>query len=324
MALLIREATEADQPAVLALLAQAMQRPPDDRFAELLAWKHERSAFGPSYAWVAEDDGAVVGYRALLRWEFADGSGNPIHAARAVDTATDPRQQGKGIFRSLTMHAIDELRSRDVDFIFNTPNDQSRPGYLKMGWQPVGTLRPWIRPASLRHLPSIARSRVPASHFGERTTAGRPAAEVFSDDTATAALLASSTIADGRLRTHRTPAYLRWRYDEPLLGYRVAAISADLAEGVACYRLRQRGSVIEATIGDLLAPGQDRATRRRLVGEVLRSTGADYALVLGGGIAEAMLPLPGQGPTLVHRTVASEQPRPLDSWGLTMGDIELF
>ena len=48
---------------------------------------------------------------------------------------------GRGVFRALTMHALDELHARGVSFVFNTPNDQSRPGYMNMGWRPVGSTR---------------------------------------------------------------------------------------------------------------------------------------------------------------------------------------
>ncbi|MGK2947179.1 MAG: GNAT family N-acetyltransferase [Acidimicrobiales bacterium] len=320
----VRPATQADEPAVLALLAAAMDRPADDRFARLFRWKHQDSPFGASPAWVAEADGEVAGYRALLRWEF-DGPDGPQRAVRAVDTATHPEHQGKGIFRTLTLHALDEVAADGVAFVFNTPNDNSRPGYLKMGWEPVGTLRPMMRPAGLTRIPAIVRGRVPASHWGEPTTAGTTATEAFADDGATADLLASMAAPDDqRLRTRRSPAYLRWRYDADLLGYRVLPLGRDLQEGAACFRLRRRGTATEATIGDLLVPGASTTAERRLIRAVLRATGADYALVLGRSWRSGLLPVPGQGPTLVWRQLHGGQAPPLERWALTMGDIELF
>ncbi len=72
-------------------------------------------------------------------------AGEVLRAVRAVDTATDPDYQGQGLFTALTMHGLDEVRADGVDFVFNTPNDQSRPGYLKMGWQTVGELPVAVR-----------------------------------------------------------------------------------------------------------------------------------------------------------------------------------
>ena len=322
--LVVRPFEEGDRDAVDALLAAAMRREAeDDRFRQLLRWKHEDNPFGRSPAWVAVDRGAVVGYRAFLRWRF-EGQGRTWNAVRAVDTATDPRHQGRGIFRLLTLRGLEELTAAGVDFVFNTPNDQSRPGYLAMGWRLVGRLMPWVRPARLASLPALARSREPAAHWGEPCHAGVSAAEAFSDDAATAALLESCRRDDTRLRTERTAAYLRWRYDHELLGYRVLTLGADLAQGACCLRVRRRGSTLEATACDLLVPGNDHRARRALLAEAVRQTGADYALVLGAGAADGAVPIPNAGPTLVWRDVCSPDFPPLDRWDLTMGDIELF
>jgi hypothetical protein len=159
--------------------------------------------------------------------------------------------------------------------------------------------------------------------WGLPTEAGRRSEDVFVDDRATDELLDSAEASDG-LRTKRTAAYLRWRYDADLLGYRVLALGSDLAEGAACFRLRQRGSAVEATIGDLLVPDQLPSQRRRLIRAVLTATRADYALLLDGAASDVTAPLPGQGPTLVWRAVNAIERPPLEDWHLTMGDIELF
>ena len=55
------------------------------------------------------------------------------------------------------------------------------------------------------------------------------------------------------------------------------------------------------------------------------------ALLDGGGYAEqvsvpvrGLLPVPGQGPTLVWRDVTETTMPPADRWALALGDIELF
>jgi GNAT superfamily N-acetyltransferase len=311
---------------VLALLAAAMKRNPDDpRFATLLQWKHRENPFGPSPAWVAESDGEVVAYRAFLRWEF-EGAGRTWRAARAVDTATHPSHQGAGLFRRLTLHGLDALKADGVDFVFNTPNANSRPGYLKMGWSVVGRLRPSVR-VRPRSLVTVARARQPASHWGEATTAGVPADEAFADDAATGALLDACRRDDGRFRTRRTPAWLRWRNDAAVLGSRVLTLGRDVTEGACAFRVRRRGPALEATVADLLVPGDHPRARRSLLAAVQRTTGADAVLLLGARSGDRALRLPGQGPTLVHRRLA-EGPGTvapsLERWDLSMGDVELL
>ena len=64
-----------------------------------------------------------------MRWELIRGA-ERLRMVRAVDTATDPDHQGRGIFRRLTERALAELVSEGYDAVFNTPNNQSRPAYL--------------------------------------------------------------------------------------------------------------------------------------------------------------------------------------------------
>ena len=81
-----------------------------------------------------------------MRWEWK--CGNQVYRTfRAVDTATHPSHQGKGIFKKLTLKAVDVAIENGDNFIFNTPNDQSRPGYLKMGWEQIDKVKVALRPA---------------------------------------------------------------------------------------------------------------------------------------------------------------------------------
>ncbi len=184
----IRRAEPADRDAILALLATSLGREADPRYEQLFAWKHEENAFGPSPAWVATDGDRIAGFRVLMRWEFVDG-GRTVRAVRAVDTATHPDYQGRGIFTKLTRHGIEELRD-DVAFVFNTPNDQSRPGYLKMGWEVVGKLPTAVLPTHLDRIPRILTARVPAERWSTPSTAAEDAAEVLADTGAIEELLA--------------------------------------------------------------------------------------------------------------------------------------
>ena len=74
--------------------------------------------------------------------------------------------------RSSTLAAIDELRAESVAFVFNTPNDKSRPGYLKMGWHEVGRVPVSISLRRLQSIPRVARSMRPAVKWSEPTAVG--------------------------------------------------------------------------------------------------------------------------------------------------------
>jgi GNAT superfamily N-acetyltransferase len=321
--LLNRRATDADRPAILEVLRRSLGREMDDRYEALFAWKHLENAFGPSPAWVACDGDRIAGFRTLMRWEFETASGR-FRAVRAVDTATDPDYQGRGIFRTLTLHAVDELREEGVDFVFNTPNDQSRPGYLRMGWQIVGQLPTLVRPTRWHRIARIARARVPAARWSTPTTAGEDAAAVLNDTPALTALLAARAGAGAGVRTVTTPEYLRWRFGTPLLGYRAVVAPGGLERGVALFRLRARGPSQEAALVAVLTRAGDRRTAGALVRAVARAAPADYVLALGRGPVApgGMVRLPKTGPLLTWRPVATD--RPPTGWDVTLGDIELF
>ena len=211
----VRQATDDDLPAVLELLQASLGWVPDDAYERFFAWKHHQSPFGRSPAWVAVDPDAgdrVVGFRTVSRWQFARGDAT-VPAVRAVDTATHPDYQGRGIFSLLTRQALDELRAAGVAFVFNTPNDRSRPGYFKMGWQLVERLPVASTPRSPLSLLRLARARTPADKWSAPTDAGVPVSEVLADAEATTALLAAARPDDDRLRTLHTPALpeLAWR-----------------------------------------------------------------------------------------------------------------
>jgi hypothetical protein len=168
------------------------------------------------------------------------------------------------------------------------------------------------------------RGRAPASLWAEPCGTGETAADAFADDAAVERLLAAADPNDDHLRTVRSAAYLRWRYNHELLGYRVLTLGADLEEGACCFRLRTRGAATEATICELLVPGHDRGARRALIRRVLRQTGADYGMLLGGRPADALVPLPGSGPMLVWREVCEDEMPTRAAWDLSLGDIELL
>lgn len=317
----VRRAKPEDDASALAMLRTALKKGDDPHYQAFLEWKHKENAFGVSPAWVALHEGRVVGYRTFLRWRFITDQGKEVTAVRAVDTATDPAYQGLGIFRTLTLRGVAELTLDGDGIVFNTPNDQSRPGYLKMGWSearrlPVGLLP---RPTSLR---KVLAARVPADLWSQPSTVGLSAADALSDRRVADALLAHAPTKG--FRTKRSPEYLAWRTSLRPLHYRLVLLSErDPAEGGIVVRLRRRGAALEAAVIEELVPNY--VSGARLVARVLKETGADYAIGLRTGPSAGLLPVPvrGMGPLLTTRPLAAAPPEP-SAWALTLGDVELF
>jgi len=324
--LTVRAATPVDRPAVIELCRASLGWKAGDPNEAFFAWKHDDNPFGASPAWVAvAPDGALVGLRVFLRWRFRAPGGEVIEAVRAVDTATHPDWQGRGIFTRLTLGALPEIGEGGVGVVFNTPNDQSRPGYLKMGWQPVGRVPVAVRLRSPLSARRLAGARAAAEKWSRPTDAGLDAATAFADDAATRRLLDAVPEPAG-IHTDRRPAYLAWRYRFGPLAYRVMPLAGDgtIDGGVIVFRVRRRGSATELTVCEVLAPAG--APVRRAMGRLLRATGADYAIRAGRWetAGAGFLPAPRLGPILVWRVVTREGVPALGDLSLSLGDVELF
>lgn len=339
-ALVMRPYEETDEPQVLALLSAALGGgPAGTRTREFFRWKHFEDPFGASYLLVAETEGRIVGLRAFMRWSFRSG-GRTIRAVRAVDTATHPHYQGRGIFSRLTAEAIEGIRG-ETDMIFNTPNEKSLPGYLKMGWVAVGTFRVSIRPRKPWRLARNPRPEVPGPN--EVTQRGpsvgaEPALEALSDPQLDPLLdEAVPGSSDIRLHTPKDGAYLRWRYGlAPLLDYRaIRERSGDVLTGVALFRVRPRGKLWESTVSDLIVrPGDDR-TARRLLARVVRASRVDHLTCHfpNGSAAARAARRAGflrtrRGMTFVvnqiHPVRQGPDPSQMGAWALSLGDLEVF
>lgn len=299
-------------------------------------WKHERSPFGPSPMRVAEVGGDIVAVRAFLRWSFLYGT-HEVPAVRAVDTATRSDWRGQGLFTRLTLELAQELKSEGVGLVFNTPNETSRPGYLRMGWHRVRRVPVWIR------VRGPGARRGPCSEE-DGADPGEPIDRLL-DHPELSGLLRSlaaeeKTRAD-RYRTDRNAAYLRWRYREiPGFTYRVLyELSSSGEQGAALvFRSRERGRRRELDVAEILASPQKRSIQSatRLLRQLARECQVSYLAACAPSrspearvlVRAGFLPVPWVGPRLVVRRLAlplaASAPERWSSWHLGLGDLEIF
>lgn len=310
----VRRATGEDIPDAIAVASAALGWDPADPNEAFFRWKHLDNPAGASPMWLAVDGDDTAGFRTMLNWRFAGPAGTR-RAVRAVDTATHPDHQRRGIFRLLSTTAVDELTADGVDFVFNTPNDNSRPGYLRMGWREVGRVATRFAVSGVGALPRLARARTAADKWSLPLDVGEPVDRVVDD----LVDLAATTPAPAGWATDRTADHLRWRYGFEPLHYRV--LRAD--DGAAIIRVRTRGPATEAVLAELFAP--DRAVARRVLRQVRRAVPADYLLTLATPPHPApwMPTVPRLGPRLTVRDLAGSGPE-LDQFRFALGDIELF
>lgn len=332
----VRPIGPEDTGRILELLRLSLGEGQIPRSREYWTWKHEANPFGVSPGLVAEVDGEIVGLRVFMRWGWRAGEGE-VGAVRAVDTATHPEWRGRRIFTRLTLELVERLQADgSATFVFNTPNDRSRPGYLKMGWSQVGRVSLWVRP---RRPWRMLRSLLGGATEDERDEpkTAFPSVGRFLDRPGVDTFLATPGADDRRLSTRRSSDYLRWRYAEiPGFDYR-AAWSEEEDGGAVIFRVRRRGDLRELRLCETLV-GPGRSAPRRagaLIRKLVHDMPVDYAVAMGAAgtlerralLAAGFVPAPRSGPILTVRPLyALPEPDPLQrsSWRLSIGDLELF
>lgn len=281
------------------------------RTTELFRWKHFDNPFGRSIALVAEEDERIVGLRTFMRWNLTTPEGETLRCVRAVDTATHPDYQRMGIFRRLTEEGVEIARDDGVDMIFNTPNEKSKPGYLKMGWQEVAPIGAMVRPALTMVSRHGGRDLDPAQYLHDP-------APVIVDDL--------SDRPPNGLRTPRTPDYLAWRFaGHPSARY---FVTGD-ASGSAVVRPNLRNGRRELVLADVF--GTPSAAVKSAIAA---RTDSYLATWFSPGTAErsavlrqGFLPVPGVAALQLVMRPLRDLPAAfssIESWDVAVSDFELL
>ena len=237
----IQPLVPGDLPEALDALNEAFGSGFDESWYR---WKHLSGPYGSSWAWIARDVEGLLGLRILLPWRFRGPRGE-LAAARPCDTVTVPRARGRGVFRSLTEFALDQLAG-EVDLLFNTPNENSLPGYLKMGF------RPWSEVSTKFALVRHERSEL-TEHIG------------VPPETADV------------VETVRSPSFMEWRYERcPVYQYRGFSLANADHENGAVARVRQTKGRRVVVFAELWGPEQSRTV---LVRSVCRALGSRIAFL---------------------------------------------
>ncbi|MDX1469025.1 MAG: GNAT family N-acetyltransferase [Acidimicrobiia bacterium] len=312
----IRRADSSDVPAILETLKAALGETPIlRRTRRLWEWKHVMNPFGASLVLVAEASGRIAGVRALMQWQLVQPDGTLVRCMRAVDTATHPDFARQGIFRRLTMRAVDEARELGIELIFNTPNDMSAPGYLKMGWSEVARIGVLARPR-LGEAASVPDGSVPTvASLGPSLTKALPRAGIPDREPL-------------GLRTPRSPEYLAWRFTRhPTAQY---GWLGSLDHGWLVARASTRKSRSELVLSDLLGSPKPALVRRlarehraRYMAGWFSPGSPERGIAIRGG----MLPVPGlRALRLVALPLADIglDVSNLGSWDLATSDLELL
>ncbi|RKS50582.1 acetyltransferase (GNAT) family protein [Gillisia mitskevichiae] len=311
----IREATELDIPEILKVLKASLGETSSKKTEAVWRYKHLENPFGKSLILVAVINDTIIGVRALMRWKWQLGK-QVFSALRAVDTATHPDHQGKGVFKKLTLKAIEISKEQSDHFIFNTPNTQSLSGYLNMGWEEVNKLR--IRIVSVNPLNWFANKQAKIYEVNINSSDAQLVELISKYNTFKA--------EENKLFTPKSLDYLSWRYENnPLQKYEVKAdedfyLAGYIKEHKYFKELRITEHIYTDDVG---LQKNNKAVKEfsRKYGAHLITTTSD--LNFGIGFSG------NYGPVLSLRDVnldtnLKQELLQLNNWSYTLGDLELF
>jgi GNAT superfamily N-acetyltransferase len=310
---LIREAKGSDVVQILELLRIT--------FGQVFTmnwwhWKYDQNPQDNPLLLVAANKHQIVGFRAF--WpRKVEINGHIYKFHQAVDTAVHPLSRRQGIFSALIREGLKLLPTQDSFGIFNFPNPNSLPGYLKLGWKYVRKLR-W----AVRLLPSMKRSKIVPPVLSKELEFGRAQFTgifpCFIRDT----------------------AYLRWRYScHPDFTYRFWDL--DLYHGQRFYavtrQLRMKGVLCEVLIDIVAENNHERCDMNELinvvVSRIIRRQGSPFIVLQSGfrkstGILlrHGFIPLPWFGINYVVRDVgrSTKLLSILENIFISPGDIDVF
>ena len=312
--MIIRQVKQEDTNSIIVLLQASLGESLLKKSAEIWNFKHVINPFGESTVLLAEEYSQILGVRAFMTWRWQMGT-QVWNAYRAVDTATHPNHQGKGIFKKLTLQALEVVKQKGDCFIFNTPNNQSRPGYLKMGWQEVGKIKVALVPTFYYFFRLL---------FSKNSSGAKISKERLE------VLCSEHNINlsnQNKLFTPKSSQYLQWRYeDNPMQSYFVFTTNDCF---VAMYVKKNR-FFKEMRVAEVI--GNVTASTKNIIQNVI----VEQAVKKGCFIistADSTLfnfSIYGSfGPKLTLRTLINDvtffdTSQNISNWNYCLGDLELF
>jgi GNAT superfamily N-acetyltransferase len=318
----IRRATEADIPAIIELFELSLGSEGGAPVESFWRWKHIDNPFGVSPVLLGVDENdKLIGLRAFMRWKWRYND-TVYPAFRPVDTATHPDYRGKGIFSKLTKQLIKELsESEPSSFIYNTPNDQSKPGYIKMGWQVLGKA------------PVVATVKLAVN---------RSAPKKFQRFNSYLNELDFTNIelfpVKDKITRDNSVKYLKWRYrDIPELQYGCYKYSERNKQAYIFFHLKNRKNLFELRICDYAGVDPKKDAQMLVTGfkKLAAELGTPVITFCNSipftrweKIAYIINPITKLAPEITVRNVNDEklfnEVNDINKWSFAMGDLELF
>lgn len=304
----IREAQPEDTPEILKVLKASLGESSSRKTEEVWNYKHIHNPFGKSLILLAVENNEIAGVRAFMRWKWQYKE-RIYSAFRAVDTATHPKYQGKGIFKKLTLQALETAQISGDHFVFNTPNSQSKPGYLKMGWEEIDRI-------GVKLIPNLPWFKFFNS---EDYVQSNNIQNLLSK-------VSAKNCLKEEIFTHKNKEFLKWRYElNPLQEYDVFKNDQFY---IAAY-VKNHGKFKEYRVAEILTLDNNAFKNAFQLIKKKASEENVYLISFSAFQDEIAYGINWKGPTLTFRNINLKEAESkffskIENWNYSIGDLELF
>lgn len=220
----------ADIPNIVELIKLGLS---GKNTVDSFLWKHSENPFGKSFGLLACDEDKIVGVRMFMFWEFRKDE-KLGKAIRPVDTIIHPDYRGKGLFKKLTLEGL-KICKNEYDLVFNTPNKNSFPGYIKMGWvsfpDKLHFKAAFVFPFNRKN---IVLEKTPISLIN----------------------INNLNLDYNYFRTHLTNDYLHWRYKDAI--YKSIKVICEGKMSVVIYKLERIKGIKTLIINEIFGEIQNK------------------------------------------------------------------
>jgi N-acetylglutamate synthase-like GNAT family acetyltransferase len=301
----IRTATTEDIPAIVKLLKVSLGESLMPKSEAFWYWKHIENPFGVSPVLLAVEQSEIIGVRAFMRWQWIR-AGEVLHAVRAVDTATHPNHQGKGIFKKLTLALVNECEAAGTHFIFNTPNTSSKPGYLKMGWTTLGRMKIYVRP--------LLYAKTKAKDFDAQYAISKMVKTIE----------LPAIVTPNQWRTPISFDFLNWRYiQNPNVQYYFFSDHPEKPTYLSVFRLKPSRFGTEFRLCFSVIVKDNMKRHAEHAKEVARAAGARF--ITSSTPLPTLMAKVSAGPEVTIRSLSAlPEIISFNNWLPALGDMELF
>ena len=267
----LRKANRDDSDSIVELLGRCFPANPK-AVRSVFNWQYWDNPAGECLAWMAVEDGEVVGHYAGMPVPIvADGAA--LVAAVGIDAATAPSHRGRGVFDRLLAALYDDVVAQGWSAVLAFPNENSRRGFEKVGGVVVADFA--VGAAVVDHGAVAQRFHVPGA-LGRAVgrLVGRFAAEgegrEVHDISPAVERLWEEVTARTALGLRRDPAWQHWRYRMAPVPYRFFELGDGSEVRAFCITSRRSlGGLDAVTVLDLaFADPSDGASLLRHVKSV--------------------------------------------------------